>query len=157
MSSVARTNQLLYQVELLLALVDGSREAGHDEHAMARRMALEEAALGQLELALDALLREVTEHTDLPHDGWRDWLPNATASVAELERLRTLAGQPESWLAVLLDRLRALHGDEGAARRDRQTGLIASGGAPPLADTLRWCHREFKTLLPALREGSSEW
>lgn len=156
MSSVARTNQLLYQAELLLALVDDGG-AGHDEHAMARRMALEEAALGQLELALDALLREVTEHTDLPHDGWRVWLATETASVAELERLRALAAQPESWLMVLLERLRALHGDDGAARRNRQAGLIASGGAPALADTLRWCHGEFKALLPALREGSSEW
>jgi len=155
MSSVARTNQLLYQVELLLADAGNAEHTGDDEHAMARRMALEEAALGQLELALNAVLREVTEHTDIPHAGWREWL-RASVNVAELERLRALAGDPESWLAVLLARLEALHGDEGVARRRPQAGLIA-GGAPALIDELRWCHREFKALLPSLREGSLEW
>ncbi|MAM57455.1 MAG: hypothetical protein CMN25_08990 [Salinicola sp.] len=152
MTSPARTNQLLYQAELLLAI-----EPGDDEHAMARRMALEEAALGQLELALDALLREVTEHTDLPHDGWRAWLGATSVSVAELERLRGLAGDPDSWLALLLSRAQALHGDDGASRRAARSGLIASGGEPALGDTLRWCLGEFKALLSDLREGSSEW
>jgi len=158
-TSLARTNQLLYQVELLLALgADAQTEkSGRDEHAMARRMALEEAALGQLELALNAVLREVTEHTDLHHDDWRGWLQATTIHVAELERLRALVHDPESWLAMLLERLRALHGDDGAARREMQPRLIASAGEPTLAETLRWCHREFKSLLPALREGSSEW
>ncbi|WP_110655916.1 DUF6586 family protein [Salinicola halimionae] len=158
MTSPARTNQLLYQAELLLTLgMVEAQKPDRDEHATARRMALEEAALGQLELALNALLREVTEHTDLTHDDWRAWLQATTIHVAELERLRTLADEPESWLAILLERLRALHGDEGAARREAPRRLIASAGEPMLAETLRWCHREFKTLLPSLREGSSEW
>ncbi|WP_110600184.1 DUF6586 family protein [Salinicola lusitanus] len=152
MTSPARTNQLLYQAELLLAI-----EPGDDEQAMARRMALEEAALGQLELALNALLREVTEHTDLAHDDWRAWLGATSVSVAELERLRALAGDSESWLSLLLSRLAALHGDDGAARRDTRVGLIASGGEPALGDALRWCVVEFKALLPDLREGSREW
>lgn len=156
MSSGARTNQLLYQVELLLADAGNDGHAGDDEHAIARRMALEEAALGQLELALNALLREVTEHTGVSGRGWREWLQVTTVSVAELERLRTLAETPESWLAILLVRLEALHGDEGAARRLPQAGVIATG-APALVDELRWCHREFKALLPSLREGSLEW
>ncbi|MGQ7242714.1 DUF6586 family protein [Salinicola sp. V024] len=159
MTSVARTNQLLYQADLLLALgADGqNEEVNRDEHATARRMALEEAALGQLELALNALLREVTEHTDLTHDDWRAWLQATSVPVAELERLRSLADDAESWLAMLLERLRALHGDEGAARREAPRRLIASAGEPTLAETLRWCHREFRALLPSLREGSSEW
>jgi len=152
MTPLARTNQLLYQTELLLAI-----EAGGDEHAMARRMALQEAALGQLELALDAVLREVTEHTDLPYEGWRAWLQATTVNVAELERLRALASAPGSWLSVLLKHLQALHGNDGAARRDVRTGLIASAGESSLGDTLRWCYCEFKALLPSLREGSSEW
>lgn len=152
MTSVARTNQLLYQAELLLTI-----KPGDDEHATARRMALEEAALGQLELALDSVLREVTEHTDLPHEGWQTWLRATGGNVAELERLRALSRDPESWLGILLARLQALHGADGVARRDARAGLIASAGAPSLGDTLRWCHREFKALLPALREGSSEW
>ncbi|WP_110641319.1 DUF6586 family protein [Salinicola sp. CPA57] len=152
MTSPARTNQLLYQAELLLAM-----EAGDDEHAMARRMALEEAALGQLELALNAVLREVTEHVDLDLENWRAWLQATAVNVAELERLRALAGETGSWLAILLERLQALHGDDGAARRDARAGLIASAGEPSLGDTLKWCHRQFKMLLPALREGSSEW
>lgn len=151
MNPAARTNQLLYQVELLL-----EQSVGNDEHAVARRMALEEAALGQLELALDALLREVTGHAEVTHDGWRAWL-SSTVNVAELERLRGLASAPESWLAVLLTRLEALHGDDGAARREARRDLIASASAPPLGDQLGWFHREFKALLPSLREGSLEW
>lgn len=152
MSSTARTNQLLHHAELLLA-----QEGGSDEQAMARRMALEEAALATLELALESLLREVTEHTNRTLEGWRAWFEATDVQVAELERLRALADREESWLDVLLKQLAALHADSGAASRRQITGLIASGQAPDLADQLRWCHREFKALLPDLREGSQEW
>ncbi|WP_353981996.1 DUF6586 family protein [Salinicola endophyticus] len=164
MSAVARTNQLLYQSELLLAL-----PTGDDEHAPARRMALEEAALGQLGLAFEALLREVTLHAPGGAPDWRTWLDAAGqrqasgdapahVEIAELVWLESLALRPESWLALLLARLAALQSDEGAARRgDSVPGLITSAGATPLGDELRWCLGEFKTLLPSLRQGSQEW
>nr|WP_286009658.1 DUF6586 family protein [Salinicola sp. S1-1-2] len=134
-----------------------AQSPGDDEHAPARRMALEEAALGQLELALDALLREVTSHTDLLRNGWRQWLADTTVNVAELSRLRELANTDGSWLACLLQRLDALHGDDGASRREPAAGMIASAATVPLARELAWCHRELKALLPGLREGSYEW
>ncbi|WP_110664864.1 DUF6586 family protein [Salinicola halophilus] len=152
MSSPARTNQLLHHAELLL-----DAEAGDDEQAMARRMALEEAAVATLELAVDALLREVTEHTNRALDGWRAWFAATDMRVAELERLRELAADEQSWLAVLLKHADALRSDRGAASRGQRTGLIVSGSAPALTDQLRWCHREFKALLSSLREGSLEW
>ena len=49
MTPRGRTNQLLYQAELLLAC-----EPGDDEHAAARHMAIEEGTLALAELALDA-------------------------------------------------------------------------------------------------------
>ncbi|WP_110687506.1 DUF6586 family protein [Salinicola aestuarinus] len=152
MSSPARTNQLLHHAELLLA-----EEGGSDEQVMARRMAFEEAALATLELALDSLLREVTEHTSQTLGGWRAWFEARDVQVAELDRLRELAAAEESWLAVLLTHVESLHADRGASSRRPQKGLIASGQSPALADQLCWCHREFKALLPSLREGSQEW
>ena len=53
MSPRSRTNQLLYQAELLVGL-----PVGDDEHSPARRMAIEESALALFELALGSLLKE---------------------------------------------------------------------------------------------------
>ncbi len=69
MNPRSRTNQLLYQAELLLDVAPGS-----DEHAQARRMAAEEGALALIELALESLLREVTEHARLERHDWRELL-----------------------------------------------------------------------------------
>lgn len=152
MTPAGRTNQLLYQAELLLTLSPES----DDEHAEARRRALEEGALATLELALNSLLREVTEHAHLEYHDWRQLL-GGDEPVAELTQLRALAERPESWLAVLLVRLEALHGVEGAARREAGGGLIAVSAGEPLARELAGCLKEFKALLPTLRETSQEW
>ncbi|GAA0557481.1 DUF6586 family protein [Halomonas salifodinae] len=152
MTPAGRTNQLLYQAELLLT----QPPAEVDEHEEARRRALEEGALATLELALNSLLREVTEHARLEHHDWRELL-DGDEPVAELTQLRALAERPESWLAVLLVRLEALHGVEGAARREAAGGLIAASAGEPLARELAGCLKEFKALLPALRETSQEW
>ncbi|SHF45767.1 hypothetical protein SAMN02745148_02677 [Modicisalibacter ilicicola DSM 19980] len=152
MTPRGRTNQLLYQAELLLAT-----PSGEDEHAASRRMALEEGTLALLELALEAALREVTEHAYLARHDWRELLQEDDEPIAELERLRELAGRPGSWLAVLIARLEALRGVEGAARRDAGQALIASADRVALADELRWCLGEFKELLFELRETSAEW
>lgn len=69
MTPRSRTNQLLYQAELLLEI-----PAGGDEHREARRMAVEEGALALIELALESLLREVTEHALLEQHDWRELL-----------------------------------------------------------------------------------
>ncbi|MCE8014701.1 hypothetical protein HOP62_01260 [Halomonas sp. MCCC 1A17488] len=154
MSPRARTNQLLYQAELLLAV-----PPGEDEHAEARRMATEEAALALTELALESLLREVTEHARLERHDWRDLLGAEGAGIAELHRLRELAMRPESWLGWLLQRIEALHASEGVARRrnSSQQGLIAVGSGAALGDELRACLREAKSEIAALRETSEEW
>lgn len=153
MTPRARTNQLLYQAELLLAL-----PSGDDEHAEARRMAAEEGGLALLELALESLLREVTEHAHLERHDWRELLGAEGAGIAELHRLRELAARPESWLSALLARLEALHGTDGVARRrPANPGLIAVGGAASLADELGECVREAKREIAALRETSEEW
>lgn len=147
-----RTNQLLYQAELLLDVAQGD-----DEHATARRMASEEGALALLELALNAALREVTEHARLTHHDWRELLSDRGEEIAELKRLRELAGEPDSWLAILLARIAALHSTEGAARHETAGSLIVAAGRVALADELRWCAREFKRVLRELRETSIEW
>jgi hypothetical protein len=150
----ARTNQLLYQAELLLDVA-----IGEDEHAEARRMAAEEGALALTELALESLLREVTEHAHLAHHAWRELLGPEGAGIAELHRLRELAAQPGSWLAWLVTRLEALHGNEGAARRTSGAarGLIAVGSAAALGEELRDCLQQAKAEIAALRETSQEW
>ena len=153
MSPGARTNQLLYQAELLLQV-----PAGDDEHAEARRMATEEGALALTELALQALLREVTEHARLSSYDWRELLGPEGAGIAELQRLRELAAREGSWLHWLIARLAALHGDEGAARRGRGgAGLIAVGGSAELGQALDDCLRQAKAEIAALRQTSQEW
>jgi hypothetical protein len=150
----SRTNQLLYQAELLLEL-----RAGDDEHGDSRRMALEEGALALAELALVSLLREVTEHALLEHHDWRELLGSGGAGIAELQRLRELVTRPDSWLAWLVARLEALHDSDGVARRASSAaqGLIAVGSGAALADELRWCLGEAKAEIAALRETSEEW
>ncbi|MGJ7460637.1 DUF6586 family protein [Halomonas sp. MA07-2] len=154
MTPRSRTNQLLYQAELLLDLPDST-----DEHAEARRMAAEEGALALFELALQSLLREVTEHARLERHDWRELLGAEGAGIAELHRLRELAAQSASWLAWLIARLEALHASEGVARRGTgaSAGLIAVGSGAALGEELRWCLAEAKAELAALRETSQEW
>ncbi|MFY0990374.1 DUF6586 family protein [Halomonas sp. C05BenzN] len=154
MTPRSRTNQLLYQAELLLDTLPGD-----DEHAEARRMAAEEGALALFELALQSLLREVTEHARLERHEWRELLGPEGAGIAELHRLRELAARPDSWLAWLVVRLEALHSSDGVARRTSgaAAGLIAVGNATALGDELRWCLAEAKAELAALRETSQEW
>ncbi len=154
MTPRARTNQLLYQAELLLTL-----PAGDDEHAEARRMAGEEGALAMLELALESLLREVTEHALLDRHDWRELLAPDGEPLAELERLRSLVQRPDSWLARLVARVEALHTSDGVARRasGASQGLIAVGSAAALGDELRDVIAAAKREIAALRQTSEEW
>ncbi|ATJ83179.1 DUF6586 family protein [Halomonas beimenensis] len=154
MTPRARTNQLLYQAELLPAV-----PAGDDEHAEARRMAGEEGALALLELALESLLREVTEHAGLERHDWHELLAPEGMALAELERLRGLAARPDSWLARLLGRIEALHSSEGVARRTggAAQGLIAVGSAAALGEELQDCLRAAKREIAELRQTSEEW
>ena len=112
MTPRGRTNQLLYHAELLLGA-----EVKDDEHAAARRMAHEEGALATLEMALNAALRELTEHAQLPRHDWRELLSDGGPALAALVQMRELARRDDSWLAVLLTRLDELHAVDGAARR----------------------------------------
>jgi len=153
MTPSGRTNQLLYQAELLLAV-----PAGDDEHAMSRRMASEEGALALIELALNSALRELTEHARLPRHDWRELLVSGARPVAELTQLAELAAKPDSWLAWLLGRLEALHSVDGVARREEASPMtIAVAGQRPLGDELSGCLVEFKATLARLRETSVEW
>ncbi|MDZ7852516.1 MAG: DUF6586 family protein [Halomonas sp.] len=154
MTPRSRTNQLLYQADLLLAL-----PAGDDEHAAARRMAAEEGSLALVELALESMLREVTELANLERHDWRELLGPEGAGIAELHRLRELAARPDSWLCWLIGKLEALHGSDGVARRTSgaASGLIAVGSTASLGDELRWCLAEAKAEIAALRETSEEW
>lgn len=154
MTPRGRTNQLLYQAELLLDVAPGD-----DEHAEARRMAAEEGALALVELALESLLREVTEHARLERHDWRELLGPEVDGIAELQRLRELARRDDSWLAWLLPRLAALHEADGVARRTPATapGMIAVGSAAALAEELRDCLVQAKREIASLRETSEEW
>ena len=153
MNARSRTNQLLYQAELLAII-----PAGEDEHAPARQMALEESALALFELALESLLREVTEHARLPEHRWHVLLSQQGPALAELQRLRDLNAQPESWLNWLTGQLERLHSDEGAARRTTHNPAmikVDSQASLPqqLLDNLQAAKRE----IAALRETSLEW
>lgn len=153
MTPRARTNQLLYQAELLI-----TTPVPDDEHLIARTMALEEGALATMELALDSLLEEVTEHALLEHHDWPTLLSPSGPEVAELQRLRDLAVRPESWLGWLIQRLEALHGSDGAARRPRQNpAMIAVGGDPSLSDQVLEMLEKAKADIASLRETSEEW
>lgn len=153
MSARSRTNQLLYQAELLISM-----PTGNDEHAQSRQMAIEESALALFEMALTSLLREVTEHARLIEHRWYQLLAEDGPDLAELQRLRDLKAQPESWLNWLSAQLERLHSDEGAARRSVQNpAMIAldsqSDARQQLLDNLLAAKRE----IAALRETSFEW
>lgn len=153
MSSRSRTNQLLYQAELLVML-----PSGDDEHAPSRQMALEESALAHFELALESLLREVTEHARLNEHHWRVLLAQDGPALAELQRLRDLKAQPESWLNWLVVQLERLHSDDGAARRTTHNpAMIAVGNQTGLRQQLLDNLQAAKREIGALRETSLEW
>ncbi|REC96036.1 DUF6586 family protein [Kushneria indalinina] len=152
MSHQGRTNQLLYQAMLLL-----EQPAGHDEHADARRRALEEGTLSMIEMALESVIKEIAHTCRWPAMHWRAVLDQPPAPVAEIELLRALMSQPESWLARLLQLLDRLHDESGAAQLRRHDNMIASSQSPPLSRELATCLDEFRALLPRLRETSYEW
>lgn len=153
MSSPSRTNQLLYQVELVIDLA-----AGSDEHAAARQMAIEESALALFELALNALLKEVCEHARLDDCSWRSLLTGDDPAIAELQRLRDLMRQPDSWLYWLVGQLERLHSDEGAARRRVDNpAMIALSSHTSYAEQLAAHLATAKRDVAALRESSQEW
>ncbi|AVV33437.1 hypothetical protein C8233_06850 [Halomonas sp. SF2003] len=159
MSQRARTNQLLYQAELLLAQ---SAASGDDEHAVARRMAGEEGALALLELALASLLEECAVTARWPEGSWRERLASPPTPIAEVEQLRSLLERPDSWLSELVADVTRLHEEGGAARREesrsRGDGLIiAAASSASLAERLSAAVTAFKALLPQLRESSVEW
>ncbi|MDQ7729905.1 DUF6586 family protein [Halomonas sp. SpR8] len=153
MNARSRTNQLLYQAELIAAM-----PAGDDEHASARQMALDESALALFELALTSLLREVTEHARLAEHRWSVLLATDGPQLAELHRLRDLKEQPESWLNWLVVQLERLHSDEGAARRTvHNPAMIAVGNQTSLRQQLQENLQAAKREIGALRETSLEW
>jgi len=152
-SSRSRTNQLLYQAELLVTIPPGD-----DEHAAARQMALEESALALFELALSSLLREVTEHARLDEQRWQVLLAHDGPALAELQRLRDLKEQPESWLNWLTMQLERLHSSDGVARRAVQnSAMIAVGSQVALRHELLENLLAAKREISALRETSLEW
>ncbi|QEM81499.1 DUF6586 family protein [Halomonas binhaiensis] len=157
MTPRARTNQLLYQAELLLTMASGNGGEVGDEHSDARRRAREEGALALMELALNALLRDVTFHAHLTQHHWRELLLGESApGVAEVVRLRSLVEDPDSWLSWLLARIEALHGDEGASKASAASARLIVGGGG-LTESLADCLASMKAEVAALRETSEEW
>lgn len=153
MSDRSRTNQLLYQAELLVSM-----PVGEDEHAVARQMALEESALALFELALCSLLKEVTEHARLENHAWRELLALDGPPMAELQRLRDVRREPGSWLNWLAFKLEQLHSSDGAARRTvTNPAMIAMGSQKRLGEQLLDYVSDAKQEIAALRETSQEW
>ncbi|SDN87625.1 DUF6586 family protein [Vreelandella arcis] len=153
MSDRSRTNQLLYQAELLI-----TSTSEDDEHATARGMAQEEGALALFELALVSLLREVTEHARLGQHDWRYLLSDEGPAMAELQRLRDLAQHPDSWLFWLVSQLEKLHSSDGVAtRRAANPAMIAVADQASLSEQLVTHLNAAKREVAALRETSQEW
>ena len=153
MTPRARTNQLFYHAQLM-----ANTPVSDDEHVCARKMALEESALALMELALDSLLKEVTEHARLETHDWRFLLSDSGPDVAELQRLRDLAKEADSWLNWLLLQLERLHSDEGAAKRPvSNPSIIALGSENEFVDQLMHCLASAKAEVTQLRETSQEW
>lgn len=153
MSARSRTNQLLYQAELLVSM-----SIGADEHTPARQMALEESALALFELALTSLLKEVTEHARLESHAWQELLASNGPPLAELQRLRDLMHESESWLHWLVQKLEQLHSSDGAARRAvASPAMIAVGRQENFTQELLMHLQEAKHEIAALRETSQEW
>lgn len=153
MTPRSRTNQLFYHAQLM-----ANMPVSDDEHAVARKMALEESTLALMELALVSLLKEVTEHARLETHDWRFLLSDGGPDVAELQRLRDLARDADSWLSWLLLQLDRLHSDEGAARRPvSNPGMIALGSESEFVDQLMRCLESVKAEVAQLRETSQEW
>lgn len=153
MTPRGRTNQLLYHAQLLL-----DTAWADDEHTDARRMAHEEGALATLELALNAALRELTEHAQLSRHDWRELLADQGPSLAGVVQLRELARREGSWLERILAHLESLHDIEGASRRRAGgSSMIASASGMALSDELDECIAGFKAQLDELRETSEEW
>jgi hypothetical protein len=149
----ARTNQLLYQAELLI-----TTPLAGGEDAASRKMALEESALALMELALESHLKEVTEHARLGEHRWPLLLAAEGPALAELQRLRDLAGDVESWLGWLIFQLDRLHSSEGAAKWPTYNpSMIALGSQVAFADELMACIKSAKKEMAALRETSEEW
>lgn len=155
MTPRARTNQLLYQAQLLLDVAPGD-----DEHQGARKRASEEGALALFELAIDALLRDVCEHAHLAEHDWRSLLlGDDPPAVAEVHRLRELARDGSSWLYRVIGHVEALHGDEGASRprSPALSGVIAVDRQADLGQELQHCLEAAKVEIAALRQTSEEW
>ncbi|MGM0614807.1 MAG: DUF6586 family protein [Pseudomonadota bacterium] len=153
MTPKSRTNQLFYHAQLMADM-----PAGDDEHVTARKMAMEESALALLELALESMLKELTEHARLDTHRWQVLLAADGPDVAELQRLRDIAADAESWLGWLLFQLERLHSDQGAARRPvANPGMIALGSETEFADQLLQCIQSAKAEVAELRETSQEW
>ncbi|MFC7367184.1 MULTISPECIES: DUF6586 family protein [Vreelandella] len=153
MSPRSRTNQLLYQAELLTHL-----SIADDEHSVASQMAIEESALALFELALNSLLKEVTEHARLDSHNWQRLLASDGPAVAELQRLRDTMQRQDSWLCWLVGQLEKLHSDEGAARRAVQSpSMIAVGSQLSLTEQLLDNLQAAKHDIASLRETSQEW
>ncbi|MDR5899653.1 hypothetical protein QC823_11725 [Halomonas vilamensis] len=153
MTPRARTNQLLYQAELLITTT-----VADDEDATSRKMALEESALALMELALESHLKEVTEHARLVEYRWPLLLAADGPAVAELQRLRDLAADVDSWLGWLIFQLERLHSSEGASKRPTHNpSMIALGSQAAFADEMLACINSAKNEIAALRETSEEW
>lgn len=153
MTPKSRTNQLFYHAQLM-----ADTPSGDDEHAAARKMAMEESALALLELALESMLKELTEHARLDTHRWQLLLAADGPDVAELQRLRDIAADADSWLGWLIFQLERLHSDQGAARRPVvNPGMIALGSETEFADQLLQCIQSAKTEVAQLRETSQEW
>ena len=119
MSARSRTNQLVYQAELMIGL-----SVGDDEHAAARQMALEEGALALFELALVSLLKEVTEHARLPDHDWRRLLASDGRSDP-LPLAGAEADGAELWGVVI----HAVHHLDPPCRRRGWTGRSDQQGS----------------------------
>lgn len=153
MTPKSRTNQLLYHAQLIADM-----PAGDDEHTASRKMAVEESALALMELALESMLKELTEHARLDTHRWQVLLATDGPAVAELQRLKEMAGDVDTWLGWLLFQLDRLHSDQGAARRPSVTpGMIALGSETEFADQLLQCIESAKIAVAQLRETSQEW
>lgn len=144
----AQARRWLYQAELLVAL-----PAGHDEQAIARRRALDEAAVAMVVQALQGFVIELVTLPPAQVPAWPDVLALLPEGCAERERLQSVLVSPDGELYRLHLACCAWQTGQPLPQRKPAQMIASSGRSLPLDEGIS----RLKQLMQALRESAQQW